>query len=123
MRRKIFSAALVLMTAGFSSCAEAGRTTPAKPSAAMGAAFDGVGKVTWHRGQPCTPQIMFDFRAERSTSIIWLSIDAKQERLLIDAANKRRRAHVSGKWRRGKSKECNYVSVTAVEVQKSFWQR
>ena len=91
----------------------------------MGSRFEGTGKVVFHRGQPCTSQIMFDFRGVKSAAVVWLAVNAHEEKLLIEAANKRRLVHLSGKWQHGKTKGCAYVTVSEVEVQKPkfFWQR
>jgi hypothetical protein len=93
--------------------AAAARAAPANWS------FDQVGKVTLYVGQPCTSQIMFVFRAARSTTTIWLAAPARE--ILTDAAHGQRRVHVLGKWRHGKMQSCNYVEVTQVETKKSFW--
>jgi hypothetical protein len=89
-----------------------------------GSRFDGLGKAVFHRGQPCTSQIMFDFRPAKSKSVVWLAVNAHEERQLIEAANKHRTVHITGKWQHGRLKGCDYVSVTSVEIQKPkyFWE-
>jgi hypothetical protein len=111
----IFAIALVL-----ASCAQ-----PQKPSAPMtaapsGAAFNQVGKVAFYAGQPCTSQIMFVFHAGRSSSIP-MAAPMPETRILTDAVHRKRSVRVSGKWRRSKQADCNYVEVTRAEMQKSFW--
>jgi hypothetical protein len=87
-------------------------------AAPPGSGFDGVGKVTMHAGQPCTPQIMFDFHGAHSSRSVWLAARMNETKLLTGAARVARRVHVWGVWKRGKDKNCNYVDVTKVEPQK-----
>ena len=87
-----------------------------------GMRFDEKGKVTLHRGEPCTSQIMFVFRAGKSSAIP-MAASMQQTKILTDAAHHNRRVHVSGRWRRGKPTGCAYVDVTQVEMEKSFWVR
>jgi len=105
----------------FASCAQAQRLAAAAKAAPAGSAFDQLGKVTFYVGQPCTSQIMFVFRATRSTSTVWLAAPMRETKMLTDAAKHQRRVHITGKWRRGKTQGCNYVEVAQVEMQKSFW--
>jgi ribosomal protein S2 len=76
--------------------------------------FDQVGSVTLFPGEPCTPQIMFNFRSAGST--IWLSARKNETKILTEAAKNNRRVHISGKWRRGGLSNCSYVEVTSAEV-------
>ena len=76
--------------------------------------FDQVGRVTLYAGEPCTPQIMFDFHGAGST--VWLAAPMWETKILTDAANKNQRVHVSGKWRRGVQSKCSYVEVTTAEL-------
>ncbi len=105
----------------FASCAQPQRVAAAVKAAPAGYPFDQVGKVTFYVGQPCTSQIMFVFHAARSTSAVWLAAPMHETRILTEAAKHQRRVHVTGKWRHAKMQGCNYVEVTQVEMQKSFW--
>jgi hypothetical protein len=105
----------------FASCAEPARRAGPVKAVPAGSPFDQVGKVTLYAGQPCTSQIMFVFRAGRSTSAIWLAAPMHETKILIDAAKRQRRVHVWGKWRRTKQAGCSYVEVRQLELQKLFW--
>ena len=104
----------VAALAGIIGCAQIKK--PAAQARAMpsGLHFDQVGRVTLYAGEPCTPQIMFDFHGPRST--VWLAAPKLETETLTDAANKNQRVHVSGKWRRGGQSKCSYVEVTNAEL-------
>ena len=89
---------------------------PALPVTAVptGLRFDQVGLVTLFPGEPCTPQIMFNFRSMGST--VWLGAAKQETKILTEAAKNNRRVHVSGKWRRGGLSNCSYVAVTSAEL-------
>ena len=61
---------------------------------------------------------MFDFHALNSRSSVWLAARMDETKLLTDAARHRKRVHVSGIWKRGKDKNCDYVTVTKVTVER-----
>jgi hypothetical protein len=108
-----------LLIAGAALAAMAGcapvKTPPAQVKAApVGLRFNQVGRVTLYAGEPCTPQIMFNFRAGRST--VWLAAPMHETKMLTDAAKKHEQVHISGKWRRGGQSNCSYVEVSSVEV-------
>jgi len=63
---------------------------------------------------------MFVFHGGRSTSVS-IAAPFHVSKILTDAARDHKTVHVSGKWRRGKAPGCNYVEVTQVEMQRSFW--
>jgi hypothetical protein len=107
---------LLPAVAAFASCAEPSKTAAVEKPAATGSRFDAIGRVTLHVGQPCTPQIMFDFRRPRSTSAVWLAAPMRETTILTDAANRRSRVHVVGKWRRGGRTGCSYVDVATVDL-------
>ena len=44
--------------------------------------------------------------------------DARMKKILTEAASRRRRVHISGKWRRGTHTGCSYVDVTKVDSWK-----
>ena len=107
----LFIAATAL--AGMVGCAQIKK--PALASAVpTGLRFDQVGSVTLFPGEPCTPQIMFDFHGAGSTT--WLAAPKNETKILTDAAKQNRRVHISGKWRRGGLSNCSYVEVTRAEV-------
>jgi hypothetical protein len=100
--------------AGVAGCAQIKK--PAAQAGVMptGVRFDQVGRVTMYAGEPCTPQIMFDFHRGRST--VSLAAPMWETKILTDAANRNQRVHISGKWRRSGQRDCNYVQVTSVEL-------
>jgi hypothetical protein len=79
-----------------------------------GVRFEKVGLVTLYPGEPCAPQIMFDFHGAGST--VWLSASKYETKILTEAARNNRRVHISGKWRRSGHSNCSYVEVTSAEV-------
>jgi hypothetical protein len=99
---------------GIAGCAQIKKPPPQARAAPAGLHFDQVGHVSLFAGEPCTPQIMFDFRGTRSTA--WLAAPRNETDILTDAAKKNRRIHVLGKWRRGGQSNCSYVEVTSAEV-------
>jgi hypothetical protein len=101
--------------AGMAGCAQTREPAQVKAMAA-GLRFDQVGRVTLYAGEPCTSQIMFDFYSAGST--VWLAAPMSETKILTDAANKNRRVHVSGKWRRGGQSKCSYVEVTGAELMR-----
>src|SRR4030095_4407378 len=67
--KKFLSNVLVVavVLAGRVGCAQIKKpATPAR-AATVGLRFDQVGSVSLYTGEPCTPQIMFDFHRPRST--------------------------------------------------------
>ena len=79
-----------------------------------GVRFDQVGSVSLYAGEPCTPQIMFNFRSAGST--VWLAAPKHETKTLTEAAKNNGRVHISGKWRRGGQSNCSYVEVTSAEL-------
>ena len=102
--------------AGMAGCAHVKKPVAQARAAAVGSRFDQVGRVTLYAGEPCTTQIMFDFHGAGST--VWLAAPMWETKILTDAANKNRRVHISGKWRRGGESNCSYVEVTSAELTK-----
>jgi hypothetical protein len=102
--------------AGMAGCAQVKKPAVQVKAAAVGSRFDQVGRVTLYAGEPCTPQIMFDFYGAGST--VWLAAPMWETKILTDAASKNRRVHISGKWRRGGQSNCSYVEVTSAELTK-----
>jgi hypothetical protein len=115
MRLRPGSFVVLIIAVAIVGCAQPQKPVTVKKAAVqVGSRFNGVGTVTLHTGQPCASQIMFDFRRGRSTSAVWLAANAKDEKSLNQAASCDCRVQVTGTWRRGRSPNCNYVSVTSV---------
>jgi hypothetical protein len=104
----------VAALAGVAGCAQAKKPAAQVKAAVVGSRFNQVGRVTLYAGEPCTPQIMFDFHGRGST--VWLAAPMWETKILTEAANENRRVHISGKWRRGGESMCSYVQVTSAEV-------
>ena len=100
--------------AGIAGCAQIKKPAPQARAVPTGLRFDQVGSVTLFPGEPCTPQIMFNFRGGGST--VWLGAPKQETKILTEAAKNNRRVHISGKWRRGGLSNCSYVEVTSAEV-------
>jgi hypothetical protein len=94
-------------------CVQIKKPVPQPGIMPTGRRFDEIGRVTMYVGQPCTPQIMFDFQGAGST--VWLAAPMWQTKILTDAANRNQRVHISGKWRRA-GQRCSYVEVTSAEL-------
>jgi hypothetical protein len=99
--------------AAMAGCAQIKKPAPQIKAAAVGSRFDQVGWVSLYTGEPCAPQIMFDFHGTRS--MVSLAAPRRETEILTDAARKNRRVRVSGKWRRGGQSNCSYVEVTSAE--------
>jgi hypothetical protein len=99
--------------AGMAGCAQIKKPPAQAKAAPTGLRFDQVGSVAMFPGEPCTPQIMFNFRSAGST--VWLAAPKHETKILTDAAKNNRRIHVSGKWHRGAQSNCSYVEVTSAE--------
>jgi hypothetical protein len=100
--------------AGMAGCAQIKKPAAQTRAAPAGVRFDQVGSVTLYPGEPCTPQIMFDFHGSGST--VWLGASKYETKILTEAAKSNRRVHISGKWRRSGQSNCSYVEVTSAEV-------
>jgi hypothetical protein len=100
--------------AGMAGCAQIKKPAAQVRAVPAGLRFDQVGSVTLFPGEPCTPQIMFDFHGSGST--VWLAAPKHETKMLTEAAKNNRRVHISGKWRRGGRSNCSYVEVTSAEV-------
>ena len=100
--------------AGIVGCAQIKKPAAQPKAAAVGSQFDQSGWVSLYAGEPCTPQIMFDFHGTRSTA--WLAAAKRETEILTEAANKDQRVHVLGRWRRGAQSQCNYVQVMGAEL-------
>jgi hypothetical protein len=100
--------------AGMAGCAQIKKPAAQARAVPTGLRFDQVGSVTLYPGEPCTPQIMFNFRSAGST--VWLAAPKHETKTLTEAARNNGRVHISGKWRRGGQSNCSYVEVTSAEV-------
>ena len=99
-------------------CATATASAATTPRA--GASFTGRGKIVLHRGEPCTSQIMFDFRALNSKTIVWMAAGAHDSAKLTDAAGDHRRVRITGVWRHGQHPSCAYVEVKSLVLERSW---
>src|SRR5262245_65870635 len=107
-----FSSALLIAgaaLAGIAGCAQVKKPPVQARAMPTGLHFDEIGRVNLFAGEPCTPQIMFDFHSAGSTT--WLAAPKNETRILTDAVKKNRRVHISGKWRRGGLSNCSYVEI------------
>ena len=100
--------------AAMAGCAQVKKPAAQVKAAAVGSHFDQVGRVTLYAGEPCAPQIMFDFHGGRST--VLLAAPRRETEILTGAANSNRGIHISGKWRRGGQSNCSYVEVNSAEL-------
>lgn len=100
--------------AGIAGCAQIKKPVPQMKATPAGFHFDQVGRVSLYAGEPCTTQIMFEFHGAGATAS--LAAPRSETDILTDAANKKQRVRVSGKWRRGGQRNCSYVEVTRAEV-------
>src|SRR5262245_19936017 len=100
--------------AGMAGCAQIKKPPAQGRAVPTGLRFDQVGSVTLFPGEPCTPQIMFNFRSAGST--VWLGAPKHETRILTEAAKNNRRVHIFGKWRRGGQSNCSYVEVTSADL-------
>ena len=64
--------------AGMQGCAQIKKPAAQVKAAAVGSRFDQVGHVSLYAGEPCAPQIMFDFHGTRST-VCWQHRDVKRK--------------------------------------------
>jgi hypothetical protein len=102
--------------AGMAGCAQIKKPAAQVKAAAIGARFDQVGRVSLYTGEPCTPQIMFDFHGARSTAC--LAAPRRETEILTGASKKNQRVHILGRWRRGGQANCSYVQVTSAELSR-----
>jgi hypothetical protein len=102
---------VIAVSGGFAACAATKRNVAS--AATTGKSFEGIGRVAFHRGQPCASQIMFDFDIGLG-STVWLAANENETKSLTEAARRHRRVRVAGTWRKGKEKNCGYVSVKSV---------
>jgi hypothetical protein len=100
--------------AGMAGCAQIKKPAAQARAVPAGVRFDQIGSVTLYPGEPCTPQIMFNFRSAGST--VSLGAPKQETKVLTEAAKSNRRVHISGKWRRGGQSNCSYVEVMSAEV-------
>jgi len=100
--------------AGMAGCAQIKKPAAQVRAVPAGVRFDQVGSVTLYPGEPCTPQIMFDFHGAGST--VWLGAPKNETKMLTEAAKNNWRVHISGKWRRSGQSNCSYVEVTSAEI-------
>jgi hypothetical protein len=102
--------------AGMAGCAQIKKPAAQVRAVPAGVRFDQVGSVSLYAGEPCTPQIMFNFRSAGSTAC--LAAPKHETKMLTEAAKNNRQVHISGKWRRGGPTNCSYVEVTSAEISR-----
>jgi hypothetical protein len=114
--RKFFLTSFITGAAlvGMAGCAQIKKPAAHVRAVPAGLRFDQTGSVTLYPGEPCTPQIMFDFHGPGST--VSLAAPKHETKILTEAAKNNRRVHISGKWRRAGLSSCSYVEVTSAEV-------
>jgi hypothetical protein len=112
MRKIVVCLALGTLLNAVASCAEP-KARLKQAAVSTGSHFDAVGRVAFHQGQPCAPQIMFDFDIGLGQRV-WLAASAKDEKTLASATQHRQRIRVSGKWQGGRGQDCRFVSVATV---------
>src|SRR5215468_4342610 len=115
MRKPSFTRLITgAVLAGMAGCAQIKKPPAQGRVVPTGLRFDQVGSVTLFPGEPCTPQIMFNFRSAGST--VLLGAPKHESKILTEAAKSNRQVHISGRWRRGGQSNCSYVEVTSAEV-------
>ena len=80
--------------AGIAGCAQVKKPPAQVNAAAVGSRFDQMGQVMLYVGEPCAPQIMFDFH--RGESTVLLAASRRETEILTAAANSNRGVHISG---------------------------
>ena len=117
----VFNRAIIIAIAcGLAACATDNMIAATAP---VGGRFSDNGKLTLHRGEPCTSQIMFDFHPAGSRSVVWLAAGAHDSQKLTQAARQRRRVRISGVWRKGRHPGCTYVDVIKLAVETTWWNK
>jgi hypothetical protein len=114
MRLRLFSFAIAVVAVALASCAQPEKAAAPAKASRMGSRVSAVGKVAMHDGQPCTSQIMFDFRITGARSVVQLAAPMRESKLLTEAANRNRRIRIWGNWRHAGG--CDYVEVTKAEL-------
>lgn len=112
--RRISLTSLALIVAGCAEAKTKSVSASARSTSSSSSKFEGIGRVAYHRGQPCAAPIMFDFNVGFGETV-WLAAGFKDEKILADAAAHHRRVRVFGNWRRGAATGCRYISVSKVE--------
>ena len=84
----------VAALAGIAGCAQIKKPPAQAKAVPTGLRFDQVGSVALFPGEPCTPQIMFNFRSAGST--VWLGARKNETKILTDAAKSNRHVHIYG---------------------------
>jgi hypothetical protein len=107
--------AVAVVAGALAGCAQPEKIAAPAKASPRGSRFSAVGKVTMHAGQPCTSQIMFDFRITASRWIFQVAAPMRETKLLTEAANRNRRVRIWGTWQRGGEPGCDYLSVTKIE--------
>jgi hypothetical protein len=114
MQKFFLNVLVAAVLTGMAGCAQIKKPAPQVKAAAVGLRFDQIGLVSLYAGEPCTPQIMFDFHGTRST--VSLAAPRRETDILTEASKKNHLVHILGRWRRGAQSQCSYVEVTAAEL-------
>src|SRR5256885_16577194 len=83
--------------AGMAGCAQIKKPPAQARAVPAGVRFDQVGSVTLCPGEPCTPQIMFNFRGGGST--VWLGAPKHQAKILTEVVKNNLPVHIAVEWR------------------------
>ena len=108
--RRICLTSLAFIIAG---CAEAKTKSAVTAARSTSSKFEGIGRVSYHGGQPCAAPIMFDFDVGFGETV-WLAAGFKDEKILADSIKHKRRVRVFGTWRHGRDRGCDYVTVSSI---------
>lgn len=111
--RQICLTSLAFIITGCAEAKPKSSATTARSTSSSSTKFEGIGRVAYHRGQPCAAPIMFDMDVGFGETV-WLAAGFKDEKRLAEAIKHRGRVRVFGNWKRGSSAKCRYVSVTKV---------
>jgi hypothetical protein len=112
MKLSLSSFSIAVAVVALTSCAQPTKLAAPAKTSSTGSRISGVGRVTMHGGQPCTSQIMFDFRITGARSTVQVAAPMHESKLLTEAANRNRRVRIWGTWRHRDG--CDYVEVTKV---------
>src|SRR5438874_11202324 len=99
--------------AGMAGCAQIKKPAAQARAVPADVRFDQVGSVTLYPGEPCTPQIMFNFRGGAPTG--WLGAPKHQTKIHTEGAKNNRPDPNAGKWSRGGQSNFNDVEGKSAE--------
>src|SRR5438874_8427875 len=73
--------AIAVISLALTGCMEPAKPVVAAKAAPAGARFEGSGKIALHEGEPCSSQIMFDFKARGSSRPVWLAARMRESKV------------------------------------------